>query len=65
MSFQGFVTDSDTIKQALKRYTAMTDKEQQTRAKEIAEIISRFAIGGTEIESGKRGRLAEGKTRAC
>lgn len=59
-----FVTDSDTIKQALKPYIGMTDKEQQSKAMEIAGIISRFAIGGTDFESRERRRLAEGKTRA-
>lgn len=61
MSFQGFVTDSDTIKQALKKYTAMTDEEQQERAEEITNIISRFAIGGTEFESGEYRGMAAGE----
>lgn len=58
---KGFVTDSDTIKQALKGYTAMTDKEQQEKALEIAQIISRFTVGGLENESREFRGLAERK----
>lgn len=36
-----FVTESGTIKQALKPFINMTDEEQQAHAREIAEIIER------------------------